>query len=256
MLDASGVRYFIEPPVGLRDRRVFLDGDAATVEIAPPVLFPDGVVRWTKDGTAPTIASRAFQGPVTLRETTPIAAALFLPNGRSSPVVRSTFVKETPRPALSPSPPAFDKGAQCTYFEGDFHQLPDFAKLRPVARALATGLMLTDIEQAFQKKTRKERFAIVCEGLFEAPADGVFRFVARADDGVRVSIDGEKVVEDDGEHEPRDAEGEIALARGQHHVHVAYFQGKEGKELKVSMEAPGIALAPLAPLMQRASSRR
>ena len=253
MLDASGIRYFIEPPVGLRDRKVFLEGDAATVRIAPPLLFGDGTVRFTTDGSPPTAASPEFGAPFAVRETTTVAAALFLPNGRMSPVVRSTFVKERLRPPVTPGP---DTSAQCTYFEGTYHRLPDVTKERPRARARVSGLSLEEIERAFAGKVRKEGFALVCDAFFDAPVDGVYRFVARADDGVRVSIDGEQVLEDDGEHEPRDTEGEIALARGRHGIHVAYFQGMEGKELTVSMEAPGAALTPLAPVMQRASSTR
>ena len=244
MLDASGIRYFVEPPVGLRDRKVFLEGDTATVQIAPPLLFGDGTVRFTTDGSLPTAESPAFDAPFAVRETTTIAAALFLANGRMSPVVRSAFVKERLRPPVTPGP---DTSAQCTYFEGDYHRLPDVTKERPRARARVRGLSLAEIERAFAGKVKKEGFALVCDAFFEAPVDGVYRFVARADDGVRVSIDTEQVLEDDGEHEPRESEGEIALARGHHHLHLAYFQGAEGKELAVSMEPPGGALAPLEP---------
>lgn len=253
LLDASGIRYFIEPPVGLRDRKVFLEGDEATVRIDPPLLFADGIVRFTTDGSAPTAQSPAFEAPFAVRETTPIAAALFLANGRMSPVVRSTFVKERLRPPVSPGQIT---DVQCSYFEGPYRRLPDVTEERPRARARVNDLSLSAIEHAFAGKVRKEHFALACEALFDAPVDGVYRIVARADDGVRVSIDGERVLEDDGEHEPRDAEGEIALGRGQHRVHVAYFQGMEGKELTVSMQAPGAALAPLVPVMQHVDAPR
>ncbi len=248
MLDASGVRYFIEPPVGLRERKVFLEGDSIDVRIGPPLLFGDGVIRWTKDGSAPTKTSPVFDRPVTLSDTTSLAAALFLPNGRSSPVVRSTFVKERPREAFIPK--SLEQGAACTYFEGTFHRLPDFDKLRPIARARTEGLSLADAERALRGRMRKEWFALVFEGAFEAPTEGVYRFVARADDGVRISVDGETILEDDGEHEPRESEGEIALRRGHHHIRVAYFQGAEGKELAVTLQAPGRASGPIEPIVE------
>jgi len=253
MLDASGLRYFVEPPVGLRAREVFLEGDAAEVRIEPPLLFRDGVVRWTIDGSAPTVTSPAFTGPVTLREGATIAAAVFLPNGRSSPVVRSTFVKERPRPSIVAA--SGEKGAECTYFEGDLHHLPDFAKSRPIARTRSSGFSLGEVASALGNRMRKTRFALVCEGLFAAAVDGVFRFVARADDGVRVSIDGETIVEDDGEHEPRESEGEIALRRGHHYIRVAYFQGEEGMELAVKMQAPGGPLADVESVVESAAVR-
>ena len=69
------------------------------------------------------------------------------------------------------------------------------------------------------------------------------RFVARADDGVRVEVDGVRVVDDDGEHAPREADGEIALGHGPHTVRVAYFQGGQGKELSLACEGPRLPLA-------------
>ncbi|MDB4939497.1 MAG: Beta-hexosaminidase, partial [Labilithrix sp.] len=74
------------------------------------------------------------------------------------------------------------------------------------------------------------------------PEDGVFRFVAHADDGVLVDVDGVRVVEDDGEHAARDADGEIALARGPHTIRVAYFQGGGGRELSLQCEGPSLPL--------------
>jgi hexosaminidase len=92
---------------------------------------------------------------------------------------------------------------------------------------------------------RKERFAVRLEGLVAVPSDDVYRFVARADDGVRVEVDGEKVLEDDGEHEARESSGEIALGRGGHRVRIDFFQGTEGMELAVEVAGRTLPRAPL-----------
>jgi hypothetical protein len=132
-------------------------------------------------------------------------------------------------------------GVLYKYFEGDFRSLPDAARLGHGAQR--TGRLPS---LSFDASFRPERFAVVYDAWLRVPADGVVRFVARADDGVRVEVDGVQVLEDDGEHAAREADGEIALERGPHTVRVVYFQGKGGKELSLACDGPGLSLGPCA----------
>jgi hexosaminidase len=237
MLDASDVRYFVEPPTGLLARRVFLD--TVSVALGAPALHPDGEVRFTLDGTDPTGSSTPFRAPLVLGASTTIAARLFLPGGRTSEVVRGKVERSTLRASIQPSmdPSMLRDGVLYKYFEGDFRRLPDFATLaaRRSGRLPALG---------FDPAFRAERFAVVFEAWVLVPADGVYRFVTSADDGVAVDVDSERVIEDDGEHAAREAEGEIALARGPHTVRVGYFQGGGGKALSLACEGPGLSIGP------------
>jgi hexosaminidase len=235
MLDASGVRYFVEPPVGMPRKKVFLE--TASLALATPALHPDGVVRFTLDGSEPSASSPVYDAPIVLRAATSAAARLFLPGGRASDVVRGVFEPSAPRPPIHPSmdPAMFREGVVYKYFEGDFHALPDVVRLSPKR----TGRLPT---LSFDPAFRPERFAVLYDAWLVVPADGVVRFVARADDGVRVDVDGVRVLDDDGEHAPRDADGEIALARGPHTVRILYFQGAQGKELSLACEGAGMAL--------------
>jgi hexosaminidase len=239
-LDASRLRYFVDPPEGMRARHVFLD--MAPAAWAPPPLFPSATVRFTTDGSDPSPTSPAFDAaaPLSIRESTTLSAALFLASGRTSPVVRSHLVKEQPRAARAVRSPR--RGVSWSYFEGDFHRLPDFSRVTPIARGNAVTIGLDELERSLKaqgRTMRAERFAALFDGLVRVPADAVYRFVARADDGVRVEVDGQPVLEDDGEHEPRESDGEIALAAGHHDLRVLYFQGTEGKELEVHVERAG-----------------
>lgn len=93
---------------------------------------------------------------------------------------------------------------------------------------------------------RSRRFAVVYDAWVVVPEDGVYRFVARADDGVAVDVDGVRVLTDDGEHAARESDGEIALERGRHAVRVSFFQGGGGKTLTLACEGPGLPLAACA----------
>ncbi len=237
------MKYFVEPPVGLRERKVFID--EATVSLSPPALHPNGVIRWTTDGARPSASSLVLRGAVRISAPMRVSAALFLPDGRTSGTITGDYVKEAPRPSLEAGPAAAQKGATCTYYEGDFHRLPDVTKLVPRARFNAPGLDLPQLEEALGKTMRKERFALACEAIARVPADGVYRFIASADDGVRLDVDGVRVLEDDGEHAPRAVDGEIALAAGGHRIRLLYFQGTQGKALELRLEGGPLASAPL-----------
>ncbi len=142
---------------------------------------------------------------------------------------------------------------QQRYLEGDFHRLPDFDKLAPLARTKKQNVDAIDLKRvdsllASQHiRMKKEHFAIRFDGLFRAPKAGVYHFVVRADDGVKLEIDREVVLEDDGEHVIRDADGSIALAEGAHTLRLSYFQGGEGNALDVKVEAADGSI-PLQPI--------
>ena len=87
---------------------------------------------------------------------------------------------------------------------------------KPPVRKLARdlGVDLASVATALHGALRPTHFALTFDGLVRVPADAVYRFVATADDGVRVTIDGARVLEDDGNHAARESAGEIALAKG------------------------------------------
>lgn len=229
MLDAAGVRYFVEPPIGLRAKKVFLD--TARLDLALSRLFEDGTIRFTVDGSEPNATSPRYDAGArpTFDKTTDIAARVFLANGRTSPVVRGRFE----RGKLSPSQPNVPASSDVSYkyYEGDFHALPDFRALVP--KLTGTAPSLSPRLPGF----RSERYAVLFETSFQAPKDGVYRFVASADDGIAIDVDGIRVLEDDGEHAARETDGDVALAAGVHRVVISYFQGKGGASLALRAEA-------------------
>jgi hexosaminidase len=233
MLDAAGVRMFVEPP-DTPPKKVFVD--TLVLPLVGSPLFPDGVVRFTLDGHDPSPASPPSHGEVRVTESVDLAARLFLPDGRVSAVARTRLEKQTLSDALAVDPSSLVVGVAYAYYEGDFHALPDFASLTParVGRMPAIG---------FDAGFRAERFAVRYDGLLPIADPGVHRCTASADDGVRVTIDGRLVLEDDGEHAPREVSGEVALAAGLHALRVAYFQGARGKSLTVSCDGAGPLLA-------------
>jgi outer membrane protein OmpA-like peptidoglycan-associated protein len=107
-------------------------------------------------------------------------------------------------------------------------QLPDFARLRPQGTISTTVLDIQpqSFTQGFPGVTdRFEWFAIDYNGRIMLPQAGTYTFRLTSDDGSRLFIDGELVVDNDGIHGPGAIDGEATLAAGIHEVRVQYFQG-------------------------------
>jgi len=84
------------------------------------------------------------------------------------------------------------------------------------------------------------------EGYVNVEADGFYRFAMESDDGSVLRIDGEAVIDNDGDHGPQLVTGHIPLRRGLHSISLQYFQSEGGATLSVGWAAANGELQPLA----------
>jgi len=101
--------------------------------------------------------------------------------------------------------------------------LPNFARLEPVGTIYTNGLNIPprDFESGFPGVTNRfEWFAIDYTGRFWIAAPGLYRFSLLSDDGSKLYIDDELVIENDGVHPARDQRGEVDLTTGMHRIRV------------------------------------
>jgi hypothetical protein len=85
-----------------------------------------------------------------------------------------------------------------------------------------------------------EWFAIRYSGSFYVDTAGTYTFRINSDDGTKLYIDGELVVDNDGIHPPRDKTGTVELQAGDHELVLEYFQGPRYHiALQVFVTPPG-----------------
>lgn len=107
-------------------------------------------------------------------------------------------------------------------------RLPDFGQLKPVGTIYAEMLDVTrrSFREGFPGVTNRfEWFAIDYYGSFKIQRPGRYRFQLTSDDGAKLFIDGQQVIDNDGVHAPRAMESAVDLRRGRHKIRVQYFQG-------------------------------
>ncbi|UYZ63637.1 sugar-binding protein [Hymenobacter weizhouensis] len=138
-------------------------------------------------------------------------------------------------PLREPAAPAGAlSGLSYRYYEGSWTALPNFASLLAAQRGQVATTTLAP-------RQRDNQFAFKYEGYVEVPQDGMYTFYTRSDDGSRLHIGSELVVDNDGLHGARERSGQIPLKAGKHALTVSYFQGTGGRDLLVSYEGPGIS---------------
>ena len=226
-LDALGVTYFLAPPDCATKDRVFTD----SLEVTLDNPLGRGEVHYTLDGSEPAQGSPQYSQPLKLTESTRLKARTILKNGRSSGVAEYYFRKLRP---LEPVP-VDDAAPGLAYacYEGHFQKLPNFDELEAVADGIAG---------TFDLGTRKrdDDFAMTFTGYVEVPADGTYTFYLSSDDGSKLLIGSELVVDNDGLHAASEKSGQVILKTGKHPIRVEFFQAAGGRALQVSYEGPSV----------------
>ncbi len=107
-------------------------------------------------------------------------------------------------------------------------RLPDFAKKKPVGTIYTTALNVPpqDFQIGFPGVTKRfEWFAIDYTGRFWIEKPGGYKFQLTSDDGSKLFIDDELIVNNDGLHPPETKTETANLSGGIHRLRVSYFQG-------------------------------
>jgi alpha-L-fucosidase len=228
VLDLVGRPDVGDPPDIAADFGVFTDSLDVTIRTEQAHVE----LHYTIDGTDPTAQSPGATRPVRLTETSTVKARSFRNHRPVSPQSSACFHKVPPRSAETPV--NAEPGLTYGYYEGEFTTLPDFAAIKSVA-----GGVIEDF--SVKAARRDDLWTLRFDGFVSVPKTGPYRFFVRSDDGSRLWIGDELVVDNDGLHSSLEKSGVIALEAGLHPIRVAMFEQTGGEELVVSWEAPGLA---------------
>ena len=211
------------------ERNVFFEEHS--VEINQP--FEELLIKYTLNGDDPTFQSKSYETPILLKQTTTIKTCYFSKDGKAkSSIYAKEYVKVAPKKAITKIKK--DKaGLKYQYFEGEFSQLPNFEQLAPKKSGIATDFIVDELAM------RIDHYAILYKGLIEVPSTGIYTFYVRSDDGSKLFIGDELVINNDGSHSARTKKGYIALEKGKHPIRLEYFEDFLGEELRLYYQLQG-----------------
>lgn len=212
------------PPVPENTGKLFIDHFEARFSC----FRPGALIRYTLDGTEPTLKSLLLEGPLQLEETTTVSLKAWWADSLASRTVRYLFTKVSAEKALDVNP---KKGIQRYHYTGSWDALPSFDELRP-AKEEVTGQL------SYENRLPSQHVGLVFQGYLRIPETGVYQIRLRSDDGSRLYINNRMLIDNDGIHGMRTASAEAPLKAGFHKMRLEYFQNEGGRGLEVLIQLP------------------
>jgi hypothetical protein len=117
--------------------------------------------------------------------------------------------------------------------------LPDFEQLTPYATDAVSQLSYASTDGDFVTSGRDNEVGAVFTGYVEVASAGDWTFYTESDDGSRLFIGEDAVVDNDGLHGMAEEAGTIGLDAGLHEIRVEFFENGGGAGLLVRYQGPG-----------------
>ena len=195
------------------------------------------MIYYTTDGSLPDKSSKTYDGAFVAEKSITLKAmammggsgeniASLIPSAIVTEAIK-TYVWKNGLKITEPKP-----GVVFKYYE-------------PAGKIDLTSILGTPVESGIanifstEKKKKGERFAFDFSGYIKIDKDGMYSFYTDSDDGSKLFIDEEEVVNNDGDHGATEKTGKAALKKGFHKISVVYFDSGGGNSLKVSYQPAG-----------------
>lgn len=182
-------------------------------------------VHYTLNGTDPGVGSPRCTGVVRVDRTCQLRAQAFLDGRAVTPVSSMRF--ERVLPILPVSPTGVEPGLLREVHAGDWKSIPDFDQLEATGSEPVAAPVL---DATLERESVGARFT----GFLRVPEDEVYTFGLASDDGSRLWIGGDLVVDNDGLHGAVLETGTAALGAGLHPITLEWFNQVGSAALELS----------------------
>ncbi len=189
-------------------------------------------IHYTLDGSDPVATSPIYKEAFTIDTTTVVKATTFNKNGDES-LPATAYFRSVKAGA--------GNGLLVKYYPGkDWKQLPLFNKLSPAQEWNSYEFSIKREQIMPLLKNDNSNFGLVFNGFIEIDSEGDYTFYTQSDDGSKLYINNQEVVDNDGGHGLIERSGKVHLAKGKHPIRVEYFNDHGGFWLEAFYKGPGI----------------
>jgi predicted alpha/beta superfamily hydrolase len=190
-------------------------------------------VRYTVDGTEPTISSAKAQPEITLSEPATVTYKRFTNRDRYDKTVSGNFTTEKELHPMGRQKNTKPGGFNYIYYEGSWDKWPDIKSLKPAK----TGITTSDFDA--DNLPRKNNFALVIDGLLETKEDGYYIFILDADKDSKLYIGNKLLIQWEGDYRRHTYSYILPLKKGFYPLRLEYLHKNEDFKLKLSYLTPG-----------------
>lgn len=178
-------------------------------------------IKYTLDGTVPDKGSTLYTSPFLLQKNTVVKAAMFSEEGAIiSPVEEAFFrIKDSKTEAAV---------AYKVYYLDNLTSVPSLQNKQPDVSGKSFEITSDEVKAAIKANT-----AVSFTTTLNIEKEGTYTFYTRSDDGSKLWIDGEEIVDNDGDHGVKEASGRVYLKEGVYTLEVIWFNGGGGGWLDV-----------------------
>ncbi|WP_291287188.1 family 20 glycosylhydrolase [Flavobacterium sp.] len=233
-LEAQKRLYKVPTPFGANETALI--SSKYTLDLKPTIK--NGQIFYTIDGYNPDETAELYTKPVAINipkgEFRTIKTVQISPGGRRSSINKIIIRNPDLKPALALKP--IKQGLKYEYFTGTlFQQVQDLDLAKPVNSGIFEGTVSSE-----KWKTKKERYiGLKFDGYLYIPETGNYTFSTLSDDGSKLFIDNELIVNNDGIHWLNEAYGTAKLEKGFHKINISYFDQIGGTTLNCFIQPEG-----------------
>lgn len=119
-------------------------------------------------------------------------------------------------------------------------RLPDFDALTPVKRDYVAEVNFPSSSGSFATSGMFDNVGAVFHASLRIPETGLYTLSIESDDGSRLLLSGETVIDNDGLHGMVERSAPLALGAGWHPVRLEYFERSGAAGLVARIEGPGL----------------
>ena len=198
----------------------------------------NGQIFYTIDGYNPDETAALYTKPVTINipkgEYRIIKIVQINSGGRRSSINKIVVRNPDLKSALAIKPTK--KGLKFDYFTATlFQQTQDLELAKPINSGIFEGAISSD-----KWKTKTERYiGLKFDGYIYIPETSNYTLSTLSDDGSKLFIDNELVVNNDGIHWLNEAYGAVKLEKGFHKINISYFDQIGGTTLNCFIQQEG-----------------
>lgn len=216
------IEYYPQNGIVLKDKPFVIYNDSELPEL-----------RYTANGTVPTSESTKMDREATFSGPVHLTLKSFTPKAKYDKTVTGNFILvEAPTPITKPKnyQPG---GLSYSYFEGKWTKIPNFKELKPTQSGIA------DKNFTFNKLPSKVNFGCLFEGLIEIQEEGYYIFSVQSDDGVKLFLKNQLIIDYDGVHEGMQRQSFLMpLKKGFYPITIEYFQQEGWADLQFKYMLP------------------
>ena len=186
-------------------------------------------IHYTVDGTEVNEMSNVYTKPFEISGNTVVKAQAILEGSHPSSKAHVSYNYIDPA----------KNGVLWSLYKGEFTKVPDCNQLNPVKKGIIFQFGLP------KKEVPPMNFAVQLKSFIQTDKPGKYTFYVTSNDGSKLYIDNNLLVDNDGEHGTKEMSNSITLEKGRHLIRIDYFQSGGQKTLLAAYSSDEIRYQPI-----------